>query len=406
MANDHGADQPIEQSTFEGLEDELSPYEQVDELDVETLEGVVSFTLDWSVQSLLERVGTTFDVTPAFQRRDAWTIPQKSRYIESLILGLPVPAVVLAEDAATKGKFIVLDGKQRLITIKQFAAPDDTFASFKLRGMEFLPDLEGFDYAGLVADAQHSPRADALLAQPVRTVVVRNWRNPAVLYQMFVRLNQSSVPLAPQELRQALAPGPFTSWINQRSIDSQQIRMARRLKQQDFRMRDAEMLLRFVALHDRFAQYHGNLRLFLDEACFDGNDDWRARAAYYEDVAELLEQSIEVTMSVFDGDAFMRYDATGYVGRFNIAVFDAMTLVFASLDLKAAELNSGQRLELRRGFEGLCIDNEMFSDALTSTTKTPRNTFGRVYLWAERVQEILKRPVPIAAVAEQLLNDL
>src|SRR4051812_11524643 len=138
MADDDGVDQPIEQSTFEGLEDELSPYEQVEELDAETLEGVVSFTLDWSVQSLLERVGTTFDVTPAFQRRDAWTIPQKSRYIESLILGLPVPAVVLAEDAATKGKFIVLDGKQRLITIKQFAAPDDSFASFKLRGMEFL----------------------------------------------------------------------------------------------------------------------------------------------------------------------------------------------------------------------------------------------------------------------------
>ena len=69
-----------------------------------------------------------------FQRRDAWNITRKSRFIESLILGFPVPQIVLATNNKEKGKFIVLDGKQRLLTILQFygdsATPNNQQFSF------------------------------------------------------------------------------------------------------------------------------------------------------------------------------------------------------------------------------------------------------------------------------------
>src|ERR1700728_4209966 len=114
------------------LEDDIGNEEigEEDELTPEDLSDIVLYTLDWSVQSLLERIGGTFNINPSFQRRDAWTHERKSRYLESLILGLPVPQIVVAEDGRNKGQFIVLDGKQRLITIKQFAAPNADFELF------------------------------------------------------------------------------------------------------------------------------------------------------------------------------------------------------------------------------------------------------------------------------------
>ena len=106
----------VEERAGLGLQDELPEYDLVNEdsLSTEALSDLVLYTLDWSVQSLLERIGTSFDINPSFQRRDAWNPERKSLYIESLILGLPVPQIVLAEDPTQKGRFIVLDGKQRL----------------------------------------------------------------------------------------------------------------------------------------------------------------------------------------------------------------------------------------------------------------------------------------------------
>lgn len=165
------------------------------ELNAETLSGLVSSTLDWSVQSLLERIGKTFDINPSFQRRDAWSSDRKSLYIESLLLGLPVPQIVLAEDPSAKGRFIVLDGKQRLVTMKQFAAADEHFKSFKLKGLQFVPELSNMSYEDLQASPMYSEYADGFLAQPIRTIVIRNWGSPAVLYNIFVRLNQGSLSL-------------------------------------------------------------------------------------------------------------------------------------------------------------------------------------------------------------------
>lgn len=65
------------------------------------------------------------DLDPKFQRRDAWDQYDKSRLIESLILGLPVPPIILAERKGVKNKYIVIDGKQRLLTLRQFSASEN-----------------------------------------------------------------------------------------------------------------------------------------------------------------------------------------------------------------------------------------------------------------------------------------
>ena len=62
------------------------------------------------------------DLNPSFQRRSAWTDKKQSLFIKSLILGLPVPQLILAENLGKKGSFIVIDGKQRLLAIRRFGS--------------------------------------------------------------------------------------------------------------------------------------------------------------------------------------------------------------------------------------------------------------------------------------------
>ncbi len=68
----------------------------------------VLFTTDWTVETVLAQLERkNIDLNPRFQRRDAWSIAAKSKYVESIVLGLPIPQIVLAEKKGERGKYIV-----------------------------------------------------------------------------------------------------------------------------------------------------------------------------------------------------------------------------------------------------------------------------------------------------------
>lgn len=373
-----------------GLPEELNDeqYEPEDKLTAADLQDLVLYSLDWSVQSILERIGDTFDVNPSFQRRDAWSPSRKSSYIESVILGLPVPQVVLAEDPKQKGRFIVLDGKQRLVTLKQFASPNEHFPSFRLRRLQFAVPLDNKTFAQMRDSLTGREYAENFLSQPIRTVVVRNWGRPAVLYEVFIRLNQNSLPLSPQELRQALFPTEFTFWINRRSADSEPLHRARRAKREDFRMRDAEMLLRFVAWKESLANYRGNLRQFLDDACVDGQQKWASTgSAYFDGLLDQCELAIGRTFQIFGENAFLRYEGGSYNRRFNIAVFDLMTVLLSDVAL-SDKMITDHADEIRVAYEELCTSDERFRTSITSTTKSIPAVSGRFTTFAAELERI------------------
>lgn len=108
-------------------------------------QSVVSGT-DWTAETIITQIDKgNIQLNPRFQRRDAWETTRKSQFIESLILGLPIPQLVLAESPSKRGAYIVIDGKQRLLSIRQFAAKTDdkTFSPLKLSGLTIREDLKG-----------------------------------------------------------------------------------------------------------------------------------------------------------------------------------------------------------------------------------------------------------------------
>lgn len=397
-----------ETSSFEPdeLPDELTDQviEPEEGLTPDDLQGIVLYSLDWSVQSILERIGDTFDVNPSFQRRDAWSPTRKSSYIESVLLGLPIPQVVLAEDPKQKGRFIVLDGKQRLVTLKQFAAPNEHFPSFPLRNLQFASELEGMTFHQMQSSLTASEYAENFLAQPIRTVVVRNWGKPAVLYEVFIRLNQNSLPLSPQELRQALFPTQFTFWVNEKSAASHPLHAARRAKQEDFRMRDAEMLLRFIAWKENFAEYRGNLRQFLDDACLRGDQKWQTLGRrHYDGLFQLCETAINRTFKIFGDNAFLRYEKGSYNRRFNIAVFDLMTVLLSDESLTENDIDDHKEA-IRDAYEDLCTNDEDFRTSITSTTKSINSVSERFLTFCHRIEDEVGVSMQIRADIEQLAS--
>jgi hypothetical protein len=114
---------PEDPDPMEGLQlqFEADADETEDDLKPTNFNQAVTWATDWTTETIvLQLQRGVIDLNPNFQRRDAWRQTRKSRFIESLILGLPIPEIVLAERKEKRGTYIVIDGKQRLLTLKQF----------------------------------------------------------------------------------------------------------------------------------------------------------------------------------------------------------------------------------------------------------------------------------------------
>ena len=140
------------ESQDELIETVLPRDQQEEESDLQS--GTINFrdavmhTADWTVGTLYSQLTKgTIDLDPGFQRRQAWDDVRKSRLIESLIAGLPIPNIVLAENSEHRGQFLVIDGKQRLLTIRDFL--DNKLI---LKGLDLRPELENSTFDTLPQD--------------------------------------------------------------------------------------------------------------------------------------------------------------------------------------------------------------------------------------------------------------
>src|SRR5215471_18856946 len=206
------AKKPTSETQFDEEADEQDVAEQ---LAPGSVAAVVTGT-DWTTETVVSQLKRgNIQLDPRFQRRDAWKRDRKSRFIESLIVGLPIPQIVLAESKRERGKFIVLDGKQRLLSILQFwGLGEGENNGYALSGLTLRGDLTKRSFTDLSTNANYEADYNALCNQAIRTVVIRNWRDTNFLHTVFLRLNTGSVNLSPQELRQALLPGSFSNYID------------------------------------------------------------------------------------------------------------------------------------------------------------------------------------------------
>ncbi len=348
---------------------------------------------DWTTATILDQlVRENIQLNPRFQRRDAWDITRKSRFIESIFLGFPIPQIVLASQEKKRGKFIVLDGKQRLLTILQFygrsETPNDSFA---LKNLEFRPELNGLTHEKIQNDILLNSVLDALDNQTIRTTLIRNWRTESLLYKIFLRLNLENTPLSPQELRQALHPGDFINFLDDESIKNQALRKILKSKNPDPRMRDVELLLRYVAFHHFLSDYRGNLKVFLDMTCEQLNNDWKARELEIGDTVSQLENAVQTTTTIFGEENIFRVwlsSSKTYRSKFNRAILDVMVFYFSDPVIRQAAEENPAGVE--NAFKELCSSsNSQFREAVEKSTTSIRETHTRLSLWGKALLKVL-----------------
>ena len=348
---------------------------------------------DWTTATILDQlVRDNIQLNPRFQRRDAWDITRKSRFIESIFLGFPIPDIVLASQDKKRGKFVVLDGKQRLLTILQFygrsETPNDSFA---LKNLEFRPELNGCTHEALKNDLLHRSVLDALDNQTIRTTLIRNWHTESLLYKIFLRLNLENTPLSPQELRQALHPGDFINFLDDESIENQALRKILKSQNPDPRMRDVEFLLRYVGFHHFLSDYRGNLKVFLDMTCKKLNKEWKEKETEVRYTVSQFEKAVQTTTTIFGEENIFRVwlsSSNTYRGKFNRAILDVMVFYFSdSVIREAAEKNPAA---VEKAFKELCSSsNSEFREAVEKSTTSIRETHTRLSLWGKALLKVL-----------------
>ena len=379
------------QETF--LDEDPSEEDESDATSTET--AAVLADASWTVETLVGQLKRgNIDLSPSFQRREAWTLTKKSRFIESLFIGLPIPQIVLAQQRDRKGKFIVIDGKQRLLSLRQFvASEEDDFKGFKLSGLQTLISLNGYSYSDLLNNEEMDDLRDGFDNQTIRTVVLKSWPDYDYLFKVFLRLNGTGVPLSPQELRQALHPGGFVSYVDRYAGDSTQLQRILGTSGPDFRMRDTELLVRFCAYVGRITEYRGNLKKFLDDTCKYYNDEWERDDKLVSELIARSGPAIDTTYDVFATDAFRRWNMNHFERRFNRAVFDVMTYYFA--DAAIATAAREHKEDVLRRFKDLCRANPLFNESLQTSTKTMEANATRLGVWGEALTEITNVQVVI-----------
>jgi hypothetical protein len=365
--------------------------EEMDNLELTSATKVVLNMADWTTETILSQLAReNIDLKPRFQRRDAWTRTRKSRFLESILLGLPIPQIVLAERRDTPGHFLVLDGKQRLLSLYQFVGrAEGKNNAFRLTGLQVREDLNGQTFEAMQTISLYRRDLDAFLNQTIRTVVIRNWPSVAFLHLVFLRLNTSSTALSPQELRQALFPGPFLEYVDDRAAESATLQALLGNTEPDFRMRDTEIAVRSLAFRLFMGQYSGSLSGFLDFTCEKLNAEWESVSHEIATQIDQIEAAIGAAKLIFGEDNVGRkWTQAGFERRLNRAVLDVITFYFS--DAKIRETAVKKRQSVLEAFKALCEDNAEFRQSVETTTKSLGAVHKRFVLWGTSLRKALR----------------
>lgn len=312
-----------------------------------------TMTLDLFIKRIAEG---EIDLSPSFQRNDVWNDRSRSRLIESILIRIPLPAFYI--DATDDDNWIVVDGHQRLTTIKEFAV-DKTM---KLIGLEFLDQYNEKGYVELPRDLRRR-----LEESQVTVYLIQAGTPEQAKFNIFERINTGGMPLSRQEIRHALNQGAATELLDRLSCSAPFIE-ATRGSIRDKRMTAQEFVLRFIAFHLAPNGPSAN-----EEFDFFLHKTMKKLNGMNKDEIENIEKKFHLAMDrakrLFGDYAFRKYDAEG--GRknpLNKALFETWSVALAEINDDRARKLIRNRESLTAEFLKLIKESQQFSASISQAT--------------------------------------
>lgn len=386
--------------------DEVESWNREDASELERPKGLNKYQIlvasrDWTVETIVRQIEQEhIDLDPAFQRRNAWRDHRRSRLIESFILGFPVPQLVLAENPRRRGTFIVIDGKQRLMTVAGTYLPQyrDYWDQPRFSGLSILTELNGIPLDAFLKESQYSKERRQLANADIRTTVITGFTDEDVLYDIFYRINTGSVPLSSQELRQVLNRGEFSKYLLQITSEPNPLWEVLGMDAPDPRLRDVELLVRLIAWQRGSTLYRGNMKAFLDDSMKSLNKNWTSERLDIEDLIRELFQATTAAIRIFGADVGRKYKGGRYERVLNRALFEVQAYYLAFPKVRAAAVRN--KSEVLAGAKELFADPE-FIASIESTTKSVENYRTRFSKYHKMLQDALGIKLPTVKIATE-----
>ena len=327
---------------------------------------ITSFGADYDAEGLVKRLQREDIFIPPFQRDFVWNQKEASRFIESLLLGLPIPGIFLARESDSK-KLLVIDGQQRLKTLRFFFEkvfnPDadaNTQRVFKLVGVQRQFEDRTYD---TLEENDRITLNDAIIHA---TIVKQDSPEgeQSSIYHIFERLNTSGRKLSPQQIRVAIYHGDLMDLVRElngmsawRSIFGKRSRT----------LKDEELVLRFLALNFDRGNYASPMNEFLNN--FAGKAQ-RTGKPPLSQCKDIFEEAIDTIYQALGDKAFRPERAI------NAAVFDSVMVGLA------ARLQSGKGTsheQVSRDYVRL-LTNPKYTELVSRATANEKNVSARISL--------------------------
>ncbi|WP_462341115.1 GmrSD restriction endonuclease domain-containing protein [Phocaeicola plebeius] len=318
------------------------------------------------------------DLQPDFQRvTDVWDNVKKSRLIESILLGLPLPSFYFSEDPVSQ-KLSIIDGLQRICAIRDFVLEKEN--PLKLEGLQFLKNFDGFTFSQLAR-----PEVKRIKSLKITMNTVRKGTPLDVKYIIFQRVNTAGVPLTPQEMRHALNQGPAAIFIKELA-DMESFKKATNDSVESKRMQDRDFVNRFIAFFIGYQDYMGDLDMFLNDKMGELN---KMTSKQRDDIRVSFDKAMKCCYEIFKKDTFRkRYKQEDRRKPISKSVYD-------TLSVNIAWLSDEEQLMLLKNAEAFktgmirLFNDERFNFSISTGTGQKYNVDLRFTMVKSLIKEII-----------------
>lgn len=295
---------------------------------------------------------------PEFQRNLIWKPEQKSLFIESVLLNIPLPPLYVNQ--SLEGKYIIVDGLQRTTTLEEFV--DNNFALTNLR---VLTELNGRRFDDLSESYRTKIEDKKLFIYVIRPSVPLQ-----MVYDIFHRINTGGTQLTRQEIRNCFYIGPATRLLKELS-ERPSFRQAIDNGISPKRMKDREAVLRFLAFRilDHTKEYKNDMDAFLGKAMSQIN---KMSQLELDELGNEFEKVMKLTYEFFGSQNF-RLPTETTRGQINIAILESVCYFFAE---QPESFLSANKLKIKENFTKLLADS-VYIDAVRFSTGDTRRVIRR-----------------------------
>jgi uncharacterized protein with ParB-like and HNH nuclease domain len=336
--------------------------------------SISSYGADYDVDGLVRRLQRDDIIVPDFQRQYVWTLTRASRFIESLLLGLPVPGIFLAVDPDTR-QLLVIDGQQRLRTLRYFY--EETFhtgVEFALKGEKnkgIQPEFEGKTYSTLLPEDRRRLDNSIIHATVIKQEDPQE-DDSSSIYYIFERLNTGGMSLQPQEIRASIFQGEFYRLLKKLNQYSEWRDLYGPVNS---RMKDQELILRFFALYYDLSEYKKPLVSFLNRYMHHNRN---LQSQSETELVQLFTNTVDTIHHCLGKRAFRPR------GALNAPVYDAVMYGIAKR-LQQGAIQDCDQLQIQ--YDSL-MSNDEFKRLYNSGTTDETNMRQRLQLATEAFEHI------------------